>query len=179
MTDYTKGHNRDGIRQATVNLLKNKTAAAERVHNNRLLFLNTGVFPVIKVSTPYERVKAVLSDNPLSLHRELTIRIEIKTRSSHTSENDLDQISRVVEGLLSEDEHLENGCDLTFISAETSYTTIGRHNFDSLLLDFSCEYDTEAPAPENLDPFITAHADFDIDDDADIEASNTETLTQI
>ena len=178
MNDYPGGHARDRIRSALTMLLSDKTAASNRVYNNRRQFLNGGVFPRIRVSTPLERVSKVLSDTPLILRRELTLKIEIKTRSSIASEKELDQISRAIESLLNEDETLDNGCTLTFDTATPESSSIGRHCFDSLVLEYRCEYDTASPEPNNIDDFKTAHADFNIDDDADSEAEDTLSLPQ-
>ncbi|WP_163371075.1 hypothetical protein [Endozoicomonas acroporae] len=175
---FNGGHAREAIRQAAVSLIQNRTEADARVFGNRRPFLNCGRFPCIRISTPLERVKQVLAENPLVLRRELTLRIEIKTRSSNTSQDQLDIISRTIEGLLSEDEELQHGCAITFDTAEPSSASIGRHCFDTLVLEFRCEYDTEAPEPQHIDRLITVHADWHLDQDGDTDAEDTETLPQ-
>lgn len=159
--NYPGSHFRDNIRQAVVDLIKNlNTAAVDRVFGNRRPFLNCGEFPSIRVSTPLERVKTVLSDNPLILLRELTVSIEIKIKSSNTSQDDLDQIGRDVEFVMTEDEGLGYGCSLTFNLAEPVFFSIGRHCFDGLQLEYRCDYETESPDFKNLNEFRTAYAEW-------------------
>ena len=153
------------IIENAVMLLSNTSDVKNRVYDNRWSFLNSVEYPRVLVSTPLERVRRIISDIPLIIQRELTLRIEIKDKSSCTVEKDNFTRSLIFEHLLNEQQTLGYGCQLTFNTSYEEFNNIGSHNFNSWVLEYECLYETQNQTEQNLQDFLRAHGLFTLNEE--------------
>ena len=163
-----------GLRYAVKQSLLNESLCASRVFASRIAFANCNQYPCAGVSI---RDIDIETDND-DQRRRIELIVNVKTQSALTSENQLEQIVAEVESVLNPDADLfqESNIDLERISTE--YTSVGRLHYEHRVVRFAVEYYQSHTESSDLHPFITAAADWDINQDGDAEAQDKVTLPQ-
>lgn len=96
-------HARTQIRQAVVNLLKDQTAAGNRVYESRVYPLDDPKLPALLVFTPQESMGNPTMQRPRTQARQLQLVIEGYLKARGDIDSDADALALEVEQLIGAD----------------------------------------------------------------------------
>lgn len=177
-------HKRKLLRQAAKRLLTGATMAGAHVFTNRPTPLWQPEIPAICIYT-LEEPASLASQSPRVYRREPRLAIELFVQASGNCDDLMDDFSLQVEDILFANEYLkdpETDLDtlddrLTLESSNLSLAENGQQVVMSNRMSWIAPYEAQAPqvAYDDLDDFLTAKTEMDIDGDGttDIESQKS------
>jgi len=159
-------HQRQKIRQAVVDALRNKTSAEDRVAETRILPWRRHQLPGIAVYTLSETVdEASAQTAPRELERTVQLAIEAAVRYSDDVDDALDSLAEEIERVIHADDTLGgNASDCVLSATEVDIVGDADQMIGAIRLTYNVKYYTYAPAAEDveLDAFRKAHIRYNL-----------------
>jgi len=158
------------IRHATAELLKNNTAAQDRVFAGRAVTVWGGFeLPAICVYGERETVE-VFNESPREYLRTLELRVEILAAGDN-ADDQVDDIGDRVERLIGRSDRLTYAkeplvSDIQLSSEQTEFRSDGEQVVYALIITYSAQYRTFEPdefSPEPIDDLHTVATDYSLD----------------
>jgi hypothetical protein len=165
---------RANVRRKLVELLKDKTDAADRVFQNRARQLWPEELPAILVYSRSETARE-FDTAPRSIERELQIAVEIVAAADEELDETLDALAEQVERRLMGDDTLGNLCsDIILTGTEMSISGEGETLFGSAILNFRVLYHTEIYVQDaEITDLERIDVEWDLKNDDNIDAVDT------
>lgn len=161
------------VRQKIVELLTDKTEAAERVYPNRARQLWPEELPAILVYSRNETATE-FGSAPRSLRRELRVAVEIVAKADDKLDDDIDSIAQQVESRLLGDDTLGGICsDITLSDTEMTINAEGETLFGTAVLTFRVTYFSEVFVEAEITDLERVNVQYDLSGDDKIEAVDT------
>lgn len=140
-------HLRTQIRQEVVNILKDNTAAANKVYGSRIHPIDN--LPAIAVFTISEESETVTISYPRTQNRNLTLAVEIYVKANTGFDEQVDSLAAEVETLLAAG--LGNlAKDIKLIATTMTLSGDGEKPAAVATLNYNILYQTKENNPETL-----------------------------
>ncbi len=144
-------HARTQIRQAVVNLLKDQTAAGNRVYESRVYPLDDPKLPALLVFTPQESMGNPTMQRPRTQQRQLQLVIEGYLKARGDIDSDADALALEVEQLIGADPTIGGLVKDAMLDVTTTQLSgEGEKPVAIVSLTFMALYAVKENAPETL-----------------------------
>ena len=144
-------HARTQIRQAVVNLLKDNTAAGNRVYASRVYALDDAKLPALLVFTPQESMGNPTMQRPRTQQRSLSLMIEGYVKARGDIDAEADALALEVEQIIGADPTLGGLVkDVMLDTTSTQLSGEGEKPVAIISLTFAVLYCVKENAPQTL-----------------------------
>ncbi len=163
-----------GVRGAVRSMLLNNTDCGPNVFGSRIAFANCNQLPCINIRIDTIDIENNNDDDLYTAE----IEVRVKLPSSVDSENQIEAIVEQVTSILTGDVKLIPDSLLKLSRIDSEYSSVGRFSFEERRIEFELDYYQSVLSSDSLAQFITADADWTINENEEPEAKDTLTLPQ-